>query len=67
MNSKKLANSILKKHKEIRFNVENSFAKESALLEVKGILKVLYKMRATKQILEQYRIYLEVKIKIENQ
>lgn len=40
-------------------------AKQCALIHVKDTLELLSSMRATKQILKQYRLYTEVKLKIE--
>jgi hypothetical protein len=40
-------------------------AKKCALIHVKDTLDLLSSMRATKQILKQYRLYTEVKFKIE--
>ncbi len=40
-------------------------AKQCTLIHVKDTLDMLSSMRATKQILKQYRLYTEVKFKIE--
>ncbi len=63
------ANGIYNKYYSEFLKLDSGERKEYAikcsLIDIKNTLDLLSSLRATKQILKQYRLYTEVKLKIE--